>query len=63
MYLNRKDIEKINAILEKFSDVDVFKIEQDNSSGIGSVTVVTFDQNINGTSGSFQIEISGEEDW
>lgn len=63
MYLNRKDIEKINAILEKFLDIDVFKIEQDNSSGIGSVTVVTFDQNINDTKGSFQIEISGEEDW
>lgn len=63
MYLHRKDIEKINNILEKFSDVEVLKIEQDSSSGIGSVITVTFDQNINGTSGSFQIEISGVEDW
>ena len=63
MFLNRKDIEKIKDILDKCPDVDVFELEQDNSSGIGSVTVMTFAQTVNGLEGSFDVEISGVEDW
>ena len=63
MILHRKDIRRITEILEKFPDVEVFEIESDNSSGIGSITTMTFAQDINGMRGSFEIEISGVEDW
>ena len=63
MFLHRKDIEKIKEILDKFQDVDTFELEQSGHSGIGSVTTMTFAQNINGLSGSFDVEISGVEDW
>jgi hypothetical protein len=63
MFLNRKDIEKIKSVLDQFPDLDVFEIEQNSSSGIGSVTTITFARDINGIRGSFTIEISGVEDW
>jgi hypothetical protein len=63
MFLHKKDIEKIVGILEKFSDVETFELEQEGSSGIGTYTIMTFDQEINGMRGRFNIEISGVEDW
>lgn len=63
MILHRKDIEKINDILEKFPDLITFEIEQESSSGIGSSTCITFVQEINGHRGSFSVEISGVDDW
>ena len=63
MFLNRKDIEKIKEVLDKFPDVDTFELEQNGHSGIGSVTVMSFAQNVNGLEGSFDVEISGVEDW
>jgi hypothetical protein len=63
MFLTRKDIEKIKDVLDQFPDLDSFELEQDSSSGIGSVTSMTFAREINGLRGSFQIEVSGIEDW
>jgi len=63
MFLTRKDIEKIKDVLDQFPDLDIFELEQDSSSGIGSVTSMTFAREINGLRGSFQIEVSGIEDW
>jgi hypothetical protein len=63
MYLTRKDIEKISSILAEFPDLDVFEINQDSSSGIGSCTSITFAREISGIKGSFEVEISGVEDW
>jgi hypothetical protein len=63
MILNRKDIEKIKSILDQFPDLDIFEIEQNSSSGIGSVTTMTFARELNGHRGSFAIEVSGVEDW
>lgn len=63
MILHRKDIEKIASVLEKFPDVEVFELTQDSSSGIGSIITMTFAQEVNGLRGSFDIEISGVEDW
>ena len=61
--LHRNDIERISDILSKFPDVQAFELTQDNSSGIGSVTSMTFAQNINGYIGSFELEVSGVEHW
>ena len=63
MILHRKDIEKLKDILDKFPDITAMEIHQDNSSGIGSCTYVSFAQEINGYKGSFEVEISGVEDW
>ena len=63
MFLTRQDIEKIKCVLDQFPDLDVFEIGQDASSGIGSVTTMTFAREINGLRGSFEIEISGVENW
>jgi hypothetical protein len=63
MILHRKDIEKIVEVLEKFPDVLVFELDQDGRSGIGAITTMTFSQEVNGMRGSFDVEISGVEDW
>lgn len=61
--LHRNDIERISEILAKFPDVEAFELTQESSSGIGSVTYVTFAQDINGCKGSFEVEVSGVEHW
>ena len=61
--LHRSDIERISDILSKFPNVEAFELTQETSSGIGSVTYVTFAQNINGHNGSFEVEVSGVENW
>jgi hypothetical protein len=63
MFLNRADIEKIKDVLDQFPDLDIFELEQDSSSGIGSITTMTFAREINGLRGSFEIEVSGLENW
>ena len=63
MILHRKDVEKLKDILDKFPDVKAVELHQDSSSGIGSYTYVSFAQEVNGYTGSFEIEISGVEDW
>ena len=63
MYLNREDIKKIADTLEKFKEVDVFELEQDSSSGIGSVTTMYFSHKVNDVLGRFAVEISGDENW
>ena len=63
MYLNRKDLEKIQDILAKFPEVEHFELVQDSGSGIGSVTSVVFTQQVNGYTGLFEFEISGVENW
>jgi hypothetical protein len=63
MFLDRKDIEKIKNVLDQFPDLDVFEIEEDSSSGIGSIITMTFTREINGIRGSFEIEISSVETW
>lgn len=63
MYLNRKDIQKINSVLDQFPDLDCFELTEDNSSGIGSIVTMTFSRELNGIIGAFTIEIAGVEQW
>jgi hypothetical protein len=63
LYLSRNDIDKINAMLKKFSDIDSFMLTQESGSGIGNVLSISFDYSINDTQGKFTTEISGIEDW
>ena len=63
MFLHRKDIEKIKDVLEKFPNVEVFELDADTASGIGTILTMTFAQKVNGMCGSFDVEISGVGDW
>ena len=63
MILHKKDIEKIKEVLEKFPEVETFEINSDHSSGIGAYVTMTIEHEVNGMRGSFNIEISGVEDW
>ena len=63
MILHRKDAEKISEILSKFPNVQGFELEQTNHSGIGSITTMSFAQEINGVKGCFEVEVSGVSDW
>ena len=63
MYLHRDDVMKIMEIFNKFPDVEVARIEQDSSSGIGSHTTMTIETEINGIPGEFEIVVSSVESW
>ena len=63
MILHREDIQDMLTILEKFPDVNTVEVQVDHSSGIGSITTMSFDTTVNETQGKFTIKISGEESW
>lgn len=63
MYLHRDELKKMLAVLEKFPEVDVVDVAVDTSSGIGSITTMSFDTKIDGVAGKFEVEISGVERW
>jgi hypothetical protein len=50
-------------ILKKFPTVEVVDVTSDTSSGIGTYTIMKFNTEINGQTGSFEVEISGVESW
>jgi len=63
MYIRKAEVEKILEILNSFPEADGFRLDQDNSSGIGSVVSITISTQVNGHHGEFKIEISGVENW
>jgi hypothetical protein len=63
MYLHKEDLKRMLEVLEKFPEVEVADVKVDSSSGIGSVTTMKFDTEVNGVEGSFKVEISGVEKW
>ena len=62
-YLTRKDAESILDVINKLSDHDVFLLEVDNSSGIGSTITLTVDINYNNLAGKFITEIGSIDNW
>lgn len=63
MYLHRDDISKIMELFEKFPDVEVAEILQDNSSGIGSHTTMSIETEVNGVRGKLEMVVSSVENW
>ena len=63
MYLHKQELKKMLEILEKFPEVEIVDVEVDSSSRIGSVTTMKFNTEINGVNGTFEVEISGVENW
>ena len=63
MHLSKDDVLKILEVMEKFPEAGCFELQQDNNSGIGSITTLTVFTEINGFEGKFTIEISGIKNW
>lgn len=63
MYLHKQDLEKMLEILQKFTDTETVKVEQDGSSGIGTTTTMRFSTTVNNVEGDFIVTISGVENW
>jgi hypothetical protein len=63
MYITQEEVKKILAVMEEFPDARSYKLEADNSSGIGSILTVTMDMDINGRNALCRVDISGVETW
>ena len=63
MYITRKDVEKILAVMQEFPDAKSYELKSDSSSGIGSVLTLTMDMKVKDRDALVQIEITGVEDW
>jgi hypothetical protein len=60
--LNIFELNKIKKICEEVS-TEYFTLEQDNSSGIGSILKFTYETEIAGYPARVSIEVSGVESW
>ena len=63
MYIQRKDIEKILLVMDEFPDATSYKLEADNSSGIGSNLNLTMEMVLKDRPAIVTVEISGVESW
>ena len=63
MYITKEEVQKILAVMEEFDDARSYKLEADNSSGIGSVLTLEMDMDIKGRNALVKVEIAGVENW
>jgi hypothetical protein len=60
--LNIFELNKIKKICEEVS-TEYFTLEQDNSSGIGSILTMSYETEIADYPSTVSIEVSGVESW
>lgn len=63
MYIDKSEIVKIAEVMDKFPEARSFKLENDSSSGIGSMITLVVQTTVNGVDGEFTVEISDVGDW
>ena len=63
MYITQEEVKKILTVMEEFPDARTYKLEADNSSGIGSILTLTMNMELNGRNANVQVDISGVENW
>ncbi len=63
MYITKKEVEKILAVMTEFDDARSYRLEADNTSGIGSILTLEMDMDINDRPAIVKVEIAGVEDW
>jgi hypothetical protein len=61
--LNRKDMRKIQDILDQFKEVENFSLVIDNQNEIGYNLKMIVDLEVNDVVGEFTIPIVSEKDW
>jgi hypothetical protein len=62
-HFHREDIEKIQAVLNKFPHAGSFELEIISESGIGTTGYMILPTTVNDLQGEFKIEIWGSENW
>lgn len=63
MHITKKEVEKILTVMEEFPDAKNYRLQADNSSGIGSILTLTINTDLNGRNVDVVVEISGVENW
>lgn len=63
MYITQEEVKKILTVMEEFPDAKSYKLEADNSSGIGRILTITMNMDINGRNTYVRVDISGVENW
>ena len=63
MYITKEEVEKILAVMNEFDEARSYRLEADNSSGIGSILTITMDMDINNRPTKVKVDISGVETW
>jgi hypothetical protein len=62
-YISRQTIQQILKVMEQFPEQEVFELNLDNSSGIGSTVTLTVDVLYNSCAGKFTVEVQGTDNW
>lgn len=62
-HFHREDIEKIQAILNKFPHAGSFELEIVSESGIGTTGYMILPATVNDLQGEFRVEVWGSENW
>ena len=63
MFLNTREIETINKIIEENNIDDSFELISTQGSGIGSNLDIEFQADVNGRTAIITIPITTEQDW
>lgn len=63
MYITKQEVEKILAVMEEFPDAKSYKLEADNSSGIGSILTLAMEMKIKDRDAIVKVEIAGVDVW
>ena len=63
MYLHKDDLKLISEIVAEFPEVETFRLESDNSNGIGSILKLVVTTKVLGRDADITFEISGAENW
>ncbi len=62
MILNKTDLEVINAIVQE-NNISYFKLIQQSGAGIGYITDLEFETDINGRVATVKMPVSDEDQW
>lgn len=62
MILNKTDLEVINAIVQE-NNISYFKLIQQSGAGIGYITDLEFETDINGRLATVKMPVSDEDQW
>jgi hypothetical protein len=63
LHFHREDIVRIQAILDKFPNIDSFQLCIEAESGIGTTATMSFHHTANDIPGTFTIPVWGVESW
>lgn len=62
LYITRKDLLELAEVAKQF-DVDMVRVRQDSSSGIGYCLYLTVPVTVSGITGEFTITTADERNW